>query len=339
MLLTGDKFQNRKILLFSPQFFDYGNAISDKLRQLGAQIDIFDERPGNDFFTKGLIRINKHLLARKTEAYYFNVLEEIKPNFYDYVLFLNPEAISVRMLEQLRKHQGSAQFILYMWDSIKNKKHTLKLLPYFHSKFTFDKQDSAINELGLKFRPLFFLDEYARIKDQNMVPDLDLFFVGTIHSDRFRILMHIREKYESFGLKTEFFMYLPNKKLFYLNKMINRDYSNAKLRDFEYTSMPREVLIDKVKRSRVILDIQHPSQEGLTMRTIEMIGAGKKLLTTNREVVHYDFYDSNNIQYIERNNPIIDKSFFETVYRNIDSSIYERYSIQGWLHEVFIPNS
>lgn len=339
MLPNEKKFQNRKILLFSPQFFDYGNAIADKLKQLGAQVDLFDERPGNDFFTKGLIRINKHLLAKKTEAYYSKILESINPNFYDYVLFLNPEAIPERKLKELRKQQGSAQFILYMWDSIKNKKHTLKLIPYFHSKFTFDKKDSAIDELGFIFRPLFFLDAYAGIKDQNEVPDLDLFFAGTIHSDRFKMLMHISQKCKTFGLKAEFFMYFPNKKLFYLNKIIKRDFKDAKLHDFKYSPMPREVLVDKVKRSRVILDIQHPRQEGLTMRTIEMIGAGKKLLTTNNEVVHYDFYDSNNMQYIDRDNPIIDKSFFETGYRNIDASIYERYSIQGWLQEVFTPNS
>jgi hypothetical protein len=95
----------------------------------------------------------------------------------------------------------------------------------------------------------------------------------------------------------------------------------------------------KVKRSRVILDIQHPAQEGLTMRTIEMIGAGKKLLTTNREVISYDFYDSHNMQYIDRNNPVIDKSFFKTDYRTIDSRIYDKYSIRGWLREVFAPHS
>ena len=43
-------------------------------------------------------------------------------------------------------------------------------------------------------------------------------------------------------------------------------------------------IVSLYKESEVILDINHPGQNGLTMRTFEALGAGKKLITTNTEI-------------------------------------------------------
>ncbi|MGI9550433.1 MAG: hypothetical protein ACR2MT_04485, partial [Aurantibacter sp.] len=107
-------FQNRRILLFSPQFFGYGEAIANKIRANGAEVDYFDERPGNDFMTKALIRIDKSLLSRKIHKYYKRIIGSLKEGHYDYVLFLNLEAISEKDLLELKKNQPKAIFIMYM---------------------------------------------------------------------------------------------------------------------------------------------------------------------------------------------------------------------------------
>ena len=91
--------------------------------------------------------------------------------------------------------------------------------------------------------------------------------------------------------------------------------------------------------SKVILDIQHPAQTGLTMRTIEMIGLKKKIITTNQDIVHYDFYRPENIQVIDRKNAIIDKTFFDKEYVEISRSIYEKYSIRNWVLEILGDNN
>ena len=86
--------------------------------------------------------------------------------------------------------------------------------------------------------------------------------------------------------------------------------------------------------SGVVLDIQHPRQTGLTMRTIEMIRAEKKIITTNPDVSKYDFYNPNNILIIDRKNPKLDVSFFRTKYQPIPKSIYEKYSLNKWIDDV-----
>lgn len=331
----GDTFKTKKILLFSPQFFGYGQAIAHKLRAYGAKVDYFDERPGNDFMTKAIIRVNKSLLSKKIDKYYSDIISKLQQNTYDYVLFLNAEAISAKNLQALRENQAKATFIVYMWDSLKNKKYTLDLLPYFDHKHTFDKEDSLNESYGFGFRPLFFLDAYRDIgKSPNDTP-IDLLFVGTVHSDRYKLLLEIKKKCADLGKTVDYFMFFQSKKLFYAQKASNKAFKSAKMSDFEFTPLVRADLIKKISRSKVVLDIQHPAQKGLTMRTIEMIGAKKKMMTTNHEIKGYDFYDPNNIVCLDRNAIEMDKAFFETPYVDIDESVYAKYSIDGWLQDVF----
>jgi hypothetical protein len=75
-------------------------------------------------------------------------------------------------------------------------------------------------------------------------------------------------------------------------------------------------------------------QSGFTMRTIETLGAGKKLLTTNSEVADADFFKRGNISIIDRHRPIVTSTFLESAYEPPGAGILRRYSLSGWLDEV-----
>ena len=332
---TVNFFNGKNVLIFSPHFFGYGEAVADKIRSYGAQVDYYDERPGNDFMTKALIRIDKSLLNRKIHKYYKKIIGSLKKGHYDYVLFLNLEAISEKDLLELKRVQSRATFIMYMWDSVKNKKQTASLLPYFDLKHTFDKDDSENdNYEEFNFRPLFFLDEYRDL-GKDVPKEIDLLFVGTVHSDRYPLLMKIRSLCEEMQKTTDFFMFFMSKKLFYVRKASDKSFSQAKMDEFQFISLPKEDLIHKLERSKVVLDIQHPSQTGLTMRTVEMIGAKKKIITTNQRIKDYDFYNPTNILCIDRDYIRLSETFFDTAYEALDPRIYHSYSVEGWLEDVF----
>ncbi len=88
--------------------------------------------------------------------------------------------------------------------------------------------------------------------------------------------------------------------------------------------------------TKVILDLPHPLQNGLTMRTIEAIGANKKLITTNEDIKNYDFYDEDNICILDKENITIEKDFFEKPYKKISKDIKNKYSLDSWIEDVFI---
>jgi hypothetical protein len=83
------------------------------------------------------------------------------------------------------------------------------------------------------------------------------------------------------------------------------------------------------------VDIQHPKQQGLTMRAIEALGSRRKLLTTNASIRTYDFYSPENIRIIGRHGVALCPEFFKTPGVEVPELVYHKYSIDGWLDSVF----
>jgi hypothetical protein len=100
-------------------------------------------------------------------------------------------------------------------------------------------------------------------------------------------------------------------------------------------SLNAEQTLALVEQSHIIVDVHHPGQNGLTMRTIESLGAHKKLITTNSSVVQCDFFHSDNIIVIDRLSPVIPPAFFTSEYQTIAKPIYRKYSLAEWLQEIF----
>ena len=98
--------------------------------------------------------------------------------------------------------------------------------------------------------------------------------------------------------------------------------------------MPSDQLTATLKQSKAVVDIQHPKQTGLTMRTIEMLGANKKIITTNSDIKHYDFYHPNNICIVKRNNVVVPTEFMTTPFVLVDERIKERYSINYFVLDI-----
>ncbi len=327
--------KNKNVLLFAPKFFGYENAIANKLIHLGANVVQFDERPKNTFWVKALIRIDRDIIKKTINNYYTQILEKVSTQKFDFVFVVNLEAMTPEIVGKLRQQQPQAKFVLYMWDSIKNKKSAQLSFKLFDWCYSFDKNDSETLP-NVAFRPLFFIDEFDSDKWINEpVPNYDLCFIGTVHSDRFNLISTIKNQINELGLKVYFYMYFHNRILFFYKKFRDIKFIKAKYSEFNYTSISASQITDKIKASKVILDIQHPNQTGLTMRTIEMQGASRKLITTNHHISTYDFYNPHNILIIDRQNPEIPANFFQTSFVPLEKKIRDKYAIEGWILEIF----
>ncbi|STQ45001.1 Uncharacterised protein [Ewingella americana] len=54
--------KNKRVVLFSPKFFDYPAHIINELHQKGAIVEFFDERPFTSTIGKILLRLNVSIL-------------------------------------------------------------------------------------------------------------------------------------------------------------------------------------------------------------------------------------------------------------------------------------
>ncbi len=330
-----DRLNNKKILFFSVQTFNLEKEIKNKLEEFGAKVDYYDERPSNNSFVKGIIRIKRSFYQNKIDRYYKQILSKTKYELYHYLFLNRGEVVPEFFFEAFKKNHPECEFIFYIWDSFTNHSHPTKILKYFDKKFTFDPVDAV--KFGLNFRPLFYLDSYKKIKN-NSVDKLkyDLLFLGTAHSDRYTISRTVREWCDRNNL-TSFCYYFIHGRLVYLyKKNFDKSFKLFDYNKLSFESLTTEQILKLYRNSKVILDINHPGQKGLTMRTFEAIGAGKKMITTNSEIKNYPFYNSNNVYIIDRYDIVLDKKFFETEYEDVSEELYFKASIEGWLECIFV---
>lgn len=329
----------KTVLLLAPKFFGYEIEIKKELENIGAKVIYYDERPKNDFFTKVFIRLNlKSLISKKIKKYYQNIEKKIVNIKFDYIFLLNVETVPLKFIDNIKNNNLNVKIVTYFWDSLNNRKQSLEYLNYSDSFFSFDSNDININK-AIQFLPLFYVNDYKNIATKKNELVYDISFIGTVHSDRYTIIKKIEEQAKKFNLEIYFYFYSPSKILFFFQKLFKKDFKFIKWDDVSFESLNKSNVLDIIEKSKCIIDIQHPFQTGLTMRTIEILGAKKKLFTTNKNVENYDFYKNDNIFIINRNEPKLDFDFFKKDYKEVDTTIYEKYSLKSWLKTIFKDNN
>ncbi|MDB4417781.1 hypothetical protein N9262_00860 [Akkermansiaceae bacterium] len=328
--------KDKRILYIGPKFFGYEVEIQKTLRALGGKVDFFDDRPKNTFCVRVLIRLKlKIVVAPIINKYYKNVYKRVSKKKYDYVFVISPETLDYKKTLKLKKIQPDSKFILYMWDSFSNK-NSFNTVRLFDQIISFDSKDAK--KYDLKFLPLFYIKDYGGVRKKVGKHQYDLCIIATAHSDRYSVAKKLRTQMRAQGLTMFTYFYLPSKIMYWVRKLFFQRYSYGGIEDFSFTSLSQKKIVKIIEQSKVILDINHPLQDGLTSRCIESLGAGRKLITTNPDIKNYNFYNENNIRIIDRKDPIIDAAFFEIPYIKPENEIHREYSIEKWLIKIFNEN-
>jgi hypothetical protein len=326
------QLDGKRVLLITPYFFGYELEIFAELKRRGALVDILPDRPFTSPFLKAVTRFRRELILDMADHYFLNAIEKLGRTRYDYILVIQGEAISTDLLTKLRSSFPSAKSILYMWDSFDNKKSLIPNIKHFDKCITFDPHDA--NRYDLKFRPLFFSPGFQLELSPKVAPVYDISFIGTAHSDRYKIVSQISAGLPSLT-QHYWYLFLQAPWVFWLRKIGDSNFRGATKNEFNFNALAKSEVQNVFLKSASILDIEHPAQTGLTMRTFESLGASKKLITTNKYIRDYDFFDENNIMVIDRSKTIqIPKSFFDTPYTPPSKELYASYSIANWLEDM-----
>lgn len=326
----------KRVLFIASKFFGYEALIKAELESKGALVDYHDERPDNGFWTKALIRVDRRLLARKTNAYYKGIVDSTSGKVYDHVLIVRGEAISPVILRLLRQIQPRARLTLYLWDSMYYNPNARKLLDEFDQVFSFDRSDVEHNP-KMQFLPLFYGREFERSVYWQGVPAYDACFIGTIHTDRYKVLEKILNSLKANGCKVFVFCYYPSRILFHLRGLIDPGFRRFGKKYVSFAGMKLSEVVDRIAESRAVIDVNRPDQLGLTMRTIEAVGAQRKLITTNADVGNYDLFNRQGVLLVDRLNPVVDDNFLQQNGLPFDPVLRDKYSISAWVNRIFQP--
>lgn len=298
------QLKGKRILFIGPVFYHYHQEIITELEQKGAAVDFFPER---DYTIRSRVykRLGKKTYQGYQRRYYTRLFNQFKANRYDIFLLIKGEIFPFELAERIRQSNPGINMVLYQWDSMVRVDYA-DLIPAFDKVATFDSEDSK--KYGLNYQPLFYTREIDALKKIETAPLYDLLLLGMYLPERYlgleRLLSyserhHLRFKYHLFLQKTHYFM-----------QKLKRRPIDLKFCSFETISY-REVL-KLYAQSKVIVDFSNVSQSGLSMRVVEALGAGKKLVTTNKNIQQESFY---NPSYIHVINPVkieIPASFWDS---------------------------
>lgn len=98
--------------------------------------------------------------------------------------------------------------------------------------------------------------------------------------------------------------------------------------------IPYEEYLKQVSKSKTLLDILEKNQSGMTLRCMESIFFEKKLITNDKNVKNYDFYNKNNIFIIGEDDPKNLVSFINGKYEKIEKDIIHNYDIETWIKKL-----
>jgi hypothetical protein len=319
----------KRVLFVAPRFFSYEQDIATALAQRGAHVDYLRDRPFDTPFMTAVTRFQRRAIMPAVQRYYERQIAAFGQSGYDIIFVVNGQTMPRAFLSRLRRELPRAQFILHMWDSFENRSSALANLDLFDQCSSFDPK--ATETLGIRLRPLFFAPGFERAA--SAAEKYDISFVGTAHTDRYNIVSKVNQVV---GPETRryWYLFLQAKWVYYAYRVTNPGFSKATISDFKFMPLDRATVHEIFQASRCILDIEHPRQTGLTMRTLETLGARKKLVTTNAGVRDYPFYRPENIHVIDRENPEIPQRFFDEPYRPIPDALYRHYSLDGWLDDI-----
>lgn len=314
---------NGSILFMGIGFYDYESNIQIEIQKKGYKVHYINTVT-NSFVPRLLSRIKCNKLSDKlrNRLIYRQIL--LAPDKVDKVVIIIGDNLYYNHFELLKKKYPSAPIILYLWDDIKRVRNFEILQKYTDSVLTFDSYDAR--EYNYKLRPLFYRTDIASKFDKVW----DVAFIGWHHSVRYKIL-HDLKKILNENNVTYKFILVTRPWLYFWDRFIKRSIDPKDSDFFVFHDLNYNNYLKILGSSNVMIDIQHPGQKGLTMRTIETLASTRKIMTTNAAINEYDF-DQRNIYVLGEKISDIDISFFK------DTLFYEqdmrRYTLSQFVDDV-----
>ncbi|HZP12804.1 MAG TPA: hypothetical protein VFB36_10325 [Nevskiaceae bacterium] len=328
-------FTGRRVLLVAPVFFGFDKTIAEGLRRRGATVALYDDRPSTSTFTKAAIRIHPRLMAARTARYVQRIIDSHAGERFDDVLVIKGQGLTRSLLKRLLDAFPGARKRYYLYDSFRNDPGARGKMTLFDRVLTFDQGD-ARGTPGLQFRPMFYPEEFRRMSPRAARHDepVRLVFIGTVHSDRYRVLGRLRRALPKMAVISTY-LYFPSRMLYAARRLLDPSFWAAPHSEFKFVPLDRAAYAALFEGADVVVEMERPVQAGLTMRSLEAVAAGRKLITTNPEIAQYDFYRPANIAIVDRAQPVISVQFLRGAYEPVPGEIVDRYSLDRWLDDVF----
>ena len=313
--------ENKKLLFITYDLSGYYQAILEELQRQYSQVDFYNlteikfkyKNPGQriaSFFYKTFAGKSLKNLYK-----YQALIGKIEKESYDIALIVRPDVFFDEQLSAIRK--ASRYLVAYYHDSVNNIKRKKDVIGFFDKVYSYEKKD--VQDYGLAFLPNFIYFEPIALEN----PTGNTAFTVMSNDYRLEALRNIAAFLSRKNVDCHFFV---------TNKQEREGCPVQNL----CNRMDDKAVLAELKKTRYIVDVhKFGIQDGLTFRVFEALALQKKLITTNKDVRNYDFYNPINIAVIQDVLQVeIPQAFFDTGYEPVPKEILESYSAKAWVGKI-----
>lgn len=299
-----------KLLRKSEHYLSLSDLLYSKYRKLVHK----DKETGKIAKGKALIHKLKSLLNGKK---------------VDYALFISADIYSLDLIKFINENTINT-CVNYQFDGLNVHPSIKERISLFKDFYVFDKNDVTPQYPNIKLTTNFYFNHLIPKDDISLnctTTDNCAYYLASHNLSRLDLINQLAQRIIECHKKLNFIIINrePNKiKTLYHPKI---KVSDQKV-DFQTN-------LNNVAQSHYLIDFVVSAHSGLSFRTFEAIGYKKKLITTNKTIKEYDFYDENNIliwdETISQEKLL---NFMNTPYKELPNEIYAKYSFSSWLKNI-----
>jgi hypothetical protein len=243
-------------------------------------------------------------------------MAQIKDDGSEMIIVFDTD-VWLKNIKYITKKFPNTKVVTWYWNIVKDDK-LVALNKGFASKVcTFDPADSKKYEIELHNQFYWLKPE---VDNKKLDFNFDVVFVGRIKG-RLKTLERIYEVLSESGLRV----------YFYVVKDHSED--SSVVLDLKSEFMPYFQVCKLIEQSKSILDLLQPGQEGMTLRSLESIFWGKKLITDNSLVKKEAFFISENTLFVDKliSDPQLLLNFANSRPIKVPNITLSKYTLDTWL--------
>ncbi len=278
----------KNAVLINIPFYTYNDEIIASLKRKGYNVFHFSYKPENSSISKFRFKYSKAYQKRFIKRHVEFIQKQLKDIDVDVFIFINPTTFTSDDVNAIFKNHEKAKKILYLWDAVTTYPQVKNIFSCFDKIYSFDIVDCK--EYGFKYRPTFASKELLEAKIENQPQEYDIFYIASYSKKRYGQLLQLLDICKENELRPFYHLYIKNKLAYLFFKLQN---PKLKMKYVSTKLISNKEKLEIISKTRAIFDTPLDTQTGITMRVIEGMIMNKKIITTNKHIVDFDFYNDN----------------------------------------------
>ena len=275
-----------QILFFALRYHGYTDALAAEMEMLGFRVTLVDLQPRNPVY-KALRTLLPGVYRQVQAAHLDRAILAARGQEFAQVVFLQAHQMRPDQVAQLRSDHPGRRFALYNWDSLSTHDYR-EQARFFDAVFTFDPVDATAH--GFIHLPVFatrFIQSLARDRGQ---PGAVCMIGNLVNPRRYLAVAAFRQEAIRLGLTFRDWLKATPVVIW---RLLRRGIFPHQV---HLVDIPQAIQAEMIETAVAVFDFANHQQSGLTMRVVEALVAGKKVITNNPAIRDETFYSPDRIR-------------------------------------------